>query len=1149
MASKHTIGSRIVIEGEKEYNEALRRIKEEQKELRSEMKLCTETYKENANSLEALQKQSELLTKQVDKQAEAVDKQRKKLEAAEKAQSQAKNKTEEYKEALEKAKKELEQLETVTDSTTEAVEKQKQEIEELEKGLVLAEQSYSKAETATIRYSTALNNAEAEHKALKNELEKVNGYLSEAETSVDGCAKSIDQYGKKAKEAGEKSEEFGKKSESAITALASAIVASGVKEGIDEVKEALMECSEKAAEFELAMTKVYTIADETAVAQSEMAGQILKNSTELVQSSNELADAAYNAISAGVDTQNAVEFASTSTRLAIAGFTDATTSVDILTTAINAYGLEMKETTSISDMLITTQNEGKVTVDELAANMGKVIPLAAAYNMDMANLSTTYAKLTANGVKTAESTTYIKAMLSELGDSGSKVAEILGEETGKSFAELMEEGYSLGEVLEFLSDNVEGDTGAFNELWSSSEAGIGALSLLGSGVEEFHRVLDEMNNSAGATEKAFQEMTDTTEYSQKRMQIALENLQIAIGEKLNPMLNEFYNSGTDVLSWATDFVSNNPELVQAIAAIVAGIGTATAAVVGITAAVAAFNAVMNATNPIILALSAALGVLVAGYAALSNSSETREEELQKEAEALRATTEAQREKIEATEEELEQQEQQFNQTRDLIQKIVELNSKENLSAVEKAELADRIKVLQERIPSLTLEIDEQTGKLKESTEAFAEMAENAVVEEELLAQEESRSQIMQDLVAAEEELAKREAARLEVQEEMAEIQERITELQEKAANGSAMDGGLLLSEEQELRTLNEEIALLEAEELNLTVAIEEQNAVVQEAKTNYDALAESTESVSEAQEEANRVYVEYKDYMRLVTEDVATSINTLNVAYEEAKAAAEESLKSQVGLFDELSTASDLTTTEMAANLQSQTEAFTQYKDDLLAATELVEKGLLDEGLLGSIQEMGISGAGYLHELVEASKTDAEAYAEVVASYEEMVEARTALTETMADLETDYTEQMDELLGIHTLKYGELVTTTEDAYAEMQEDIETALANLETTQTEGVDSMVQAVTEKYPEMKTAGEELGNAAAEGLEASLVVVDDGSSEVFRNLGYKIPESVAQGIRDGQALITTAVQEVIDTAVSSADMSGLSDRIDRMLGESFS
>ena len=48
MATKGTIGGKIVLDGEKAYREALKNIKADQQELRSEMKLCSSEYKKQS---------------------------------------------------------------------------------------------------------------------------------------------------------------------------------------------------------------------------------------------------------------------------------------------------------------------------------------------------------------------------------------------------------------------------------------------------------------------------------------------------------------------------------------------------------------------------------------------------------------------------------------------------------------------------------------------------------------------------------------------------------------------------------------------------------------------------------------------------------------------------------------------------------------------------------------------------------------------------------------------------------------------------------------------------------------------------------------------------------------------------------------------
>ncbi len=1146
MGAKHTIGSRIVIEGEKEYNESLRRIREEHKELNSEMKLCTETYREQANSVEALQKKQEILTKQIDAQGRQVESQRKMLENAGRAQEEAGKKTEQYKNALAAAEKELEKMESSSEASTEAIEAQKKEIQDLNSKLMLSQQEFDKAEAATVKYQTALNNSEADLKKLENELDRTGSYLEEAGESADGCAKSIDNYGRKTKEAGENAENFGARSANAVNALAGALVAAGIEEKVEKIAGVLMECSEAGAKFETSMAKVYTIAKENVVAQEEMSAQILKSSAELKQFTGDMNNAAYNAISAGVDTADAVNFVEKSTKLAVGGFTDASTAVDILTTALNAYGLEVGKTTEISDMLITTQNLGKTTVNELASNMGRVIPLAAAYNVNMANLSATYAKLTANGIKTAESTTYIKAMLNELGDSGSVVSKILQEQTGESFASLMEQGYSLGEVIDILGQSVDGNTGAFNELWSSSEAGIGALSLLGSGVKEFNRVLDAMESSSGATQEAFEKMTDTTEYAQKRMQVAIENLKIAIGSELNPVLKGLYDDGANAFEWATEFVQEHPEVVKAIAVVVGALGTAAVAMGTLTAAVAALNVLLTVASPVTLLLAAAVAAVGGALGALILTQEKEQTQLEKQIEATKEETEVQQERLDAINAELEAMEARIQKQRQLIQSIVQLNAKEDLSVQEKAELADKVAILNEMMPQLNAQIDEQTGKLSESTEAFAENARAMVAIDEGNSSLELRKQYTEELVRVQREYEERQREYNDAAERANELEEQYNKLLEEKAEAY---GYTMAESAADVLQLKEKLDEARNSEYTFQTALQDTETQLSQTQETINNLTDCIEANKDATNENNLVQVEYKGIAKEVTVDVASSMWELEGAYKAARDAAEESLKSQVGLFEELSTKSDLSTEEMAANLQSQTEAFNQYKEDLLAASALVEKGLLDEGLLGSLQELGMDGSGYLHELVEASREDAEAYADVVASYQEMIDARAELADAIGDLQVGYTDKLDEMLGLQTQKYGELVTTTEESYAELQKSVEEALAEMVTMQEDGMASMVETVTQAYPEMEDAVAGLCDVAQKGLADSLVVVDDGSSEVFKGLGKKIPESVAQGILEGQDLVREAMQDVINNAVANADLSGIAAEIDRQLGKAFS
>lgn len=338
---------------------------------------------------------------------------------------------------------------------------------------------------------------------------------------------------------------------SSMTVAAGTLIADLVKTASSQLTNLAQSAIRNGSVYETSLAKVGTIADLGKLSIQKLGSQITDMSNTMGIAATDIAEATYQAISAGQDTANAVEFAGQAAKLATAGFTSTTSAVDILTTALNAYGLSADQATHISDVLLTTQNLGKTSVDELSSSMGKVIPLAAAYNVSVENLSSGLAVMTANGIATAEATTYTKSMLNELGDTGSNVGKILQQQTGKSFAQLNAEGKSLGDVLQILYDSVGGDSTAFAGLWSSVEAGTGALSLASGGADKFNGVLAQMVDSAGATDTAYQTMTDTFQHSMESLQTTAENLSIDLFEAMEPGLMEAANWGTDCLNTLT----------------------------------------------------------------------------------------------------------------------------------------------------------------------------------------------------------------------------------------------------------------------------------------------------------------------------------------------------------------------------------------------------------------------------------------------------------------------------------------------------------------------------------------------------------------------------------------------------------------------
>lgn len=309
-------------------------------------------------------------------------------------------------------------------------------------------------------------------------------------------------------------------------------VAGGTAKAIGVISGAVIAAGAAAVnvgmDFESAFAKVRTIMDPTQKSFEDMQTEIIALSEKTGIAASALSESVYNAISATGDTAHAVALVESATKLAKAGFTDTESALGVITTAMNAYGLSAEQALAISDSLIATQNLGVTTIAELSGSMGKAIASASAYGIDLYNVEAAYVAMTKSGISTAESTTYMSSMFKELGDSGSKVSKILQKETGKSFADLMAEGKSLGEVLGIIYEATGDDVTALMNLWGSAEAGKASNAIINQGLEAFDDNLGRIRESAGATEAAFETMQNTVEAQAGKLMNTIRNLGIAI---------------------------------------------------------------------------------------------------------------------------------------------------------------------------------------------------------------------------------------------------------------------------------------------------------------------------------------------------------------------------------------------------------------------------------------------------------------------------------------------------------------------------------------------------------------------------------------------------------------------------------------------
>lgn len=974
--------------------------------------------------------------------------------------------------------------------------------------------------------------------------------LDEAAEAARKASEEVEKFGDKSEESGKQSEESSKKSRDGIKELQGVLASAGIAATLNEIKNGFFDCSEAAAQFETSTAMVATIADTSQKSLSDISKEVRTYSNETGEAASDMAEATYQAISASVNTADAASFAGTATKLAVGGFTSATTAVDVLTTAINAYGLAASDATQLSDYLITTQNLGKTSVDQLAQSVGKVIPLASAYNVQMDNLSSAYAVLTANGIATAESGTYLKSMLNELGDTGSDVSEVLLNSTGKTFAQLMEQGYSLGDVMAMLGNAVDGDSTAFNALWSSTEAGIGALSLFNAGADKYNSVLDSMRTSAGATEKAYSTMADTTDKSKQRMENSFNNLKISVGDVLNPALTQVYEGFTSVFAGMSDFVDEHPAVVAAISAIAVGVG-------GFTGALAAYNIATTAAkfvteaftatlaaNPFVLAAAGIVAVTAAAvtltgvlitqsdeYEGMTATCRDQYDELQNLNDQYNAACEQYGENSEAANSlryQLDQLNDEFEANRQtvkefvaecdglveshnkvmdaynsttssikeqklgtlaLTQRLGELASQNSQTTASYTEMKAIIDQLNADVPGLGLTYDGVTESVDATVEAIKKAAKAQADSEYKAEQQQTYVDLLKERSSLKQQIAEAEANLDAERQRRGMYQDDVT--------GDWVKG--IWAEDSPWIAWTSDID-------EYKKSLEELQAAYDENQQTLSDIKGEWRGVAQAVEDAQNQTVTYDEAVSMATSSAQSALDELTAAYDKAYQSARESIEGQIGLFDTMKTSSELSVSDMEKAMQSQTDYLNLYSENLKKAAEYG----LDDGLIKSLSDGSEESAGYINAIIQnieklGGSTEGMPAAaskfvdEFNSKFEETTKAKDAFADSVAKMETDFDEKM-----------GEIEQTMVGTVEKMEMTDEAAAAAKAT-----IEAYCNAIRSMTGEAGSAAQAVANAAAAHLSTTPSTTVSGHA----NGTLSAPEDVYIAGEEGPELIVGA------------------------------
>ena len=287
-----------------------------------------------------------------------------------------------------------------------------------------------------------------------------------------------------------------------------ALVTSGIRMIGDQLKDTIR----KGREFEDAWSSVNTMISDTSINTVDLRDELI-NLSPTLGSTTDLAKGMYQVLSASVEPAAAIEFLGEAAKSAKAGVTDVATSVDALTTVINAYGMEASDVTKVSDVMFQTVKRGKLTYGELATSLGTVVPIAANLGVNFTDIAASMSTMTRQGIDASTATMQLRQVLMSI-LTPSESAKILAKDLGIELGANALKTKGLVGWLKELREKTGGSADAMGKLVPNARALTGVMALAGERIGEMLGDQKLMNAAfvvGGQTTEAFtKKMRDAT---------------------------------------------------------------------------------------------------------------------------------------------------------------------------------------------------------------------------------------------------------------------------------------------------------------------------------------------------------------------------------------------------------------------------------------------------------------------------------------------------------------------------------------------------------------------------------------------------------------------------------------------------------------
>lgn len=321
----------------------------------------------------------------------------------------------------------------------------------------------------------------------------------------------------------------------------------------------------EAGKFEKSISNISTLTENTPEQMKYIGDRILQISKTIPIAISDMTSGMYDVVSAGITgTANQLNVLDKSGRLAVAGLGTTKEAVNIMTSSLNAFGVQASESEKVANLLMKTVKYGKTTVSGISESFGAFASIMKNSNVTLEEYLASAAALTTTGMSMSRAQTQVSSATTALikpNKTMSAIYEKLGVKDVPAF--IKKSGGLVGALTKV--DSVAKDMGISMSKVMGRKEGLSALlSLLGAQKGKFKEIMNDMASGADILNTAFAKQQNTLSAKIQRMKNQMTILAIRIGTVLIPKITELVNSIVPTIENFTKWTERNKWLSSAL---------------------------------------------------------------------------------------------------------------------------------------------------------------------------------------------------------------------------------------------------------------------------------------------------------------------------------------------------------------------------------------------------------------------------------------------------------------------------------------------------------------------------------------------------------------------------------------------------------